>query len=63
MGPESDPMSVLDPNTLSVRKVTNLRVADASAFPDIPAGNTNLPAIMIGERAADLIALGPIAAQ
>ena len=59
MGPDSDPMSVLDPRTLSVRKVSNLRVADCASFPDIPAANTNLPAIMIGERCADLIAFGP----
>ena len=58
MGPDSDPMSVLDPKTLGVRKVTNLRIADCSAFPDIPAANTNLPAIMIGERCADMIAFG-----
>jgi choline dehydrogenase len=60
MGPDDDPMSVLDPRNLCVRKVTNLRVADCSSMPDIPAANTNLPAIMIGERCADLITQGPL---
>jgi choline dehydrogenase len=42
---------------LRVRGVENLRIADASIMPLIPGGNTNAPAIMIGERAADLIRL------
>lgn len=55
MGPDSDPMAVLDPQTLKVKTFANLRVVDCSAFPDIPAANTNLPAIMLAERAADLM--------
>ena len=35
--------------------VDGLRVADASIMPTVPGGNTNLPAIMVGEKAADLI--------
>ena len=35
--------------------VEGLRVADASVMPTVPGGNTNLPAIMVGEKAADLI--------
>lgn len=35
--------------------VKGLRVADASVMPCVPSGNTNAPAIMIGERASDFI--------
>jgi len=58
MGPDSDPLAVLDHKTLKVRKVNKLRVVDCSSFPDIPAANTNLPAVMLAERAADMIAFG-----
>lgn len=50
----SDERSVVDP-LLRVRGVANLRVADASVFPQITSGNLNAPVIMVGERAADLI--------
>ncbi len=46
--------SVVDPN-LRVHGTDSLRVADASIFPSIPSGNTNAPAIMVGEKASDLI--------
>ncbi len=52
MGSESD--SPLD-DQLRVRGVENLRVADASALPQIPRANTNAPAIMVGERCADFL--------
>ena len=46
--------SVIDPE-LKVIGIEGLRVADASVMPTVPGGNTNLPCIMIGEKAADLI--------
>ena len=52
MGP--DAASVVDPE-LRVRGVRGLRVADASVFPSIPSTNTAAPAIMVGEKAAELI--------
>ncbi|MEZ5812054.1 MAG: GMC family oxidoreductase N-terminal domain-containing protein [Rhizobiaceae bacterium] len=51
----SDPAaSVVDPR-LRVHGIEGLRVADASVFPDITSGNTNAPAMMVGEMASDMI--------
>jgi len=49
-----DELAVVSPD-LRVRGVEALRVADASIMPSITGGNTNAPAIMIGEMAAGLI--------
>jgi choline dehydrogenase len=52
MGPGND--AVVD-ERLRVRGIQGLRVADASIIPTLPACNLNAPAMMIGERAAELI--------
>ena len=52
-----DERSVVDPQ-LRVRGVRGLRVADASVMPTIIRGHTHAPAVVIGEKAADLIAAG-----
>jgi choline dehydrogenase-like flavoprotein len=53
----SDAESVVTP-TLKVRGVANLRVVDCSIMPTLIGGNTNAPAMMIGERAFDFIKAG-----
>lgn len=54
MGADGDPMAVLDAR-MRVRGIQGLRVCDMSAVPEIPAGNTNAPAMMLGDRCADLV--------
>ena len=48
------PDAVVDPE-LRVRGIDGLRVADASIMPHIVSANTNTTAILIGEKAADLV--------
>ncbi len=50
----NDPSSVVDAR-LRVHGITGLRVADCSIMPEIVSGNTNAPAIMIGEKCSDLM--------
>ena len=50
----TDEHAVVDAQ-LRVIGVENFRVADASVMPDDPSGNTNVPTMMIGEKAADLL--------
>jgi choline dehydrogenase len=57
MGAADDESAVVDPG-LRVRGIQGLYVADASVMPDIPRCNLNLPTLMIGERAADLVRAG-----
>jgi len=61
MGPENDPMAVVD-SQCRVIGIDALRVVDASVFPTIPNGNINAPTIMAAEKAADMIlGLTPLA--
>lgn len=46
--------SVVDPQ-LRVIGIEGLRIADCSVMPTVPGGNTGLPAVMVGEKCADLI--------
>ena len=54
MGPDSDDMAVLDQYG-NVKGLENLKVADASNMPDCIRANTNVTAMVIGERVADFI--------
>ena len=42
---------------LRVHGLRNLRVVDASVMPQITSANTNLPIIMLAEKAADMVQL------
>ncbi|TDR85334.1 GMC family oxidoreductase [Enterovirga rhinocerotis] len=50
-----DWMSVVD-GQLRVYGIASLRIADSSIMPRITVGNTMAPCVVIGERAADMIA-------
>ncbi len=54
MGAQDDRCSVVGPD-LRVLGLDGLRIADNSIMPRVTSGNTHAPAIMIGEKAGDLI--------
>jgi choline dehydrogenase len=56
----SDALAVVDAR-LRVHGIDALRIADASIMPTLTSGNTNAPAIMIGEKAADMVLRGQAA--
>ncbi len=53
MGP--DPATSVIDARLRVHGVAGLRVIDASSFPNLIAGNTNAPAMMMGWKGAELV--------
>ncbi len=53
MGP--DPSDAVVDAKLRVHGLAGLRIADASIFPTVPSGNINAPAMLVGEKAADLV--------
>ncbi|KAJ9590389.1 hypothetical protein L9F63_016580 [Diploptera punctata] len=54
MGPRSDPGAVVDAR-LKVYGIKRLRVADASIMPMVPNAHTNIPSMIVGLKAADMI--------
>ncbi|CAG9166419.1 5-(hydroxymethyl)furfural oxidase [Cupriavidus pampae] len=54
MGRSDDQEAVVDASC-RVIGIDGLRVADASVMPSTPSANTNLPTIMVAEKAADLM--------
>ena len=54
MGPAADPLAVVDQG-LRVHGIRNLWIGDASVMPRVTRANTNLTAMLIGERLADAV--------
>jgi choline dehydrogenase len=54
MGPASDPGAVVD-NSGAIHGLEGVYVADCSIMPVVPRANTNIPAIVVGERIASFL--------
>ncbi len=55
MGPQTDPMAVVD-QSARIHGLTGGYIADAAIMPVVPHANTNLPAAVVAERVAALLA-------
>eukprot|EP01126_Amoeba_proteus_P010457 TRINITY_DN14074_c0_g2_i4.p1 TRINITY_DN14074_c0_g2~~TRINITY_DN14074_c0_g2_i4.p1 ORF type:complete len:555 (+),score=88.55 TRINITY_DN14074_c0_g2_i4:85-1749(+) len=55
MGPETNPMNVVDHRSMKVYGMEGLRVVDASVMPCVIGGNTNVPTMVVAELAAEKI--------
>ena len=62
MGADGDELAVCEP-TGRVRGSDRLWVADCSLIPTIPRANTNIPAVVVGERVAQALARRPKASR
>jgi choline dehydrogenase len=51
----TDPRKAVVDARLRVHGLAQLRIVDASVFPTVTSANTNLPVVMLAEKAADLI--------
>ncbi|NVI27983.1 GMC oxidoreductase, partial [Streptomyces sp. CAI-17] len=54
MGAEDDELAVVTPE-LKIRGLTNIRIADASVFPTMPAVNPMIGVLMVGEKCAEML--------
>lgn len=55
MAPENDPFPGVVDDELRVHGVRKLRIADSSIFPRIPSTHLQAPAVMVGQKCAELI--------
>ena len=57
LGPAGDPLAVCDANG-RLHGLDRILVADCSLIPVVPRANTNVPAVVVGERIADGLLAG-----